>query len=165
MQIPTRRGEGKNLPKLDPYLTEEKYRELKEKLARLLSRRPSLSVEVKRLAEMGDFSENAGYQLAKGRLRGLNERILNIEYQLKNAEIIPTSLSADKVRIGSLVVLEVGGQEKTYRILGSTETDPLRGVISHNSPLGAALLNHRIGDTVEVILAEKAKEFKILRIE
>ncbi|MFA5754063.1 MAG: GreA/GreB family elongation factor [Patescibacteria group bacterium] len=164
MQVPTRRNEGKHLPKLDPYLTEDKFNELKDKLARLLARRPSLAIEVKRLAEMGDFSENAGYQLAKGRLRGLNQRILNLEYQLKNAEIIPVSPHSDKVQIGSSVVLESAGQEKTYRILGSTETDPSRGIISHTSPLGAALLNHHAGEIIKIVLGDKEKSFKILKI-
>lgn len=165
MQVPTRRGEGDNLPKLDPYLTEDKFNELKEKLARLLERRPGLAREVKRLAEMGDFSENAGYQLAKGRLRGLNQRILNLEYQLKHAEIISSSPSSDKVQIGNTVTLESGGKEKVYRILGSTESDPTAGVISHSSPLGAALLNHRVGEIVKVTLADREKEYKIMEIK
>ena len=165
MQVPTRRGENQNRPQLDPYLTPEKFQELKDKLARLLDKRPGLAVEVKRLAEMGDFSENAGYQLAKGRLRGLNQRILDLEYQLKNAEIISTSGDGSRVQIGSVVTLESNGSQKTYRILGAAETNPQSGVISHNSPLGAALLRHYVGDTIELSLSGQIKCFKILKIE
>ena len=165
MQVPTRRDEGKNLPKLDPYLTEDKFNELTKQLASLLARRPSLAVEVKRLAEMGDFSENAGYQLAKGKLRGLNQRIINLEYQLKHAEIISTTAGSDRIEIGCSVVLESGGKEKKYQILGSSETDPVRGIISHNSPLGAALIGHRVGDKIKISLTNREKEFIIIKIE
>jgi predicted RNase H-like nuclease (RuvC/YqgF family) len=83
MQVPIRKKETYVKPKPDPYLTEEKFQELQRKLESLKKRHPGLSAEVKRLAEMGDFSENAGYQLAKGRLRALNQRILELEVQLR----------------------------------------------------------------------------------
>jgi transcription elongation factor GreA len=165
MQIPTRRAEKNHQKaKLDPYLTEDKFRELKAKLERMLKARPELAREVKRLAEMGDFSENAGYQLAKGRLRGLNQRILDLEYRLKNVEIIRPEKNTEIIRLGSRVALRQNGQEKNYQILGATESDPSAGIISHNSPLGAALLGRRAGEKIKLRINNQDREYEIIKI-
>lgn len=166
MQVPTRRAETYRKPKPDPHITAAKFNELKTKLQKLKEiSRPRESAEVKRLALMGDFSENAGYQLAKGRLRGINQAILDIENQLKYAEIIETATDTSRVSLGHLVTVEVNAKIKTYQILGSVETDPTRGIISHNSPLGSALLGKRIGEVIPVRLADKIVDYKIIKIE
>jgi len=166
MQVPTRRAD--KLPKIksDPHITAAKYLELKDKLARLTKiSRPRASEEVKRLALMGDFSENAGYQLAKSRLRGINYRILDIEDLLKRAEIIEPQKNSDFVQLGNSVTVEVNGKIKEYIILGSNETNPGTGIISHNSPLGSALIGQRIGDIIKIQLADKKVEYKITGIK
>jgi transcription elongation factor GreA len=166
MQVPIRRKETYIKPKPDPYLTEEKFIELKNRLEKMKTQtRPRLAEEVKRMAEMGDFSENTGYQVAKGRLRGLNQRIIEIEDHLKNAIIFYPNKDTDVLQLGHKVTIESNGKEKIYTILGSSETDPTAGIISHHSPIGAALLGHRVGDIVRVKIADKEKEFKIIRIE
>lgn len=164
MQTPYRRKETYVKPKPDPYLTEAKFIELKNKLERMKASHPHLSAEVKRLAEMGDFSENAGYQDAKGKLRGLNQRILELEAHLKTAVIFRPSKNTGTVDLGHSVTVENEGKQKTYLILGGTETDPTAGIISHNSPLGAALIGHKVGDIIKIELAGKNKEFKIISI-
>ena len=165
MRVPIRKAGPYTHLKPDTNLTEEKYAELSAKLDKLKNvKRPREAAEVKRLALMGDFSENAGYQLAKGRLRGINQRILDIEYLLKHADIIRPDANSDKVQLGHLVTLETEGQRKDYRILGGAETDPTRGIISHNSPLGAALINKQVGDEVEINLADRTKIYKIIKI-
>lgn len=165
MQVPIRKKETYVKPKPDPYITEAKFLELKNKLERLKSHtRPQAAEEVKRLAEMGDFSENVGYQVAKGRLRGLNQKILDIEDHLKNALIFHPNKNTQVVQLGHSVTIEIGNKQKTYTILGSSETDPTTGVISHNSPIGAALLGHRVGDLVKAQLAAKEIEYKIIKI-
>jgi transcription elongation factor GreA len=89
MRLPIRKGSGPKPPLSDPKMTQEKYDELSSKLYFWKKiKRPKEATEVKRLAEMGDFSENAGYQLAKGRLRGLNRRIDELQNLLNKAEII-----------------------------------------------------------------------------
>ena len=151
--------------KRDPFITKEKFIELQNKLERLKKSRPALIEEVQRLAQMGDFSENAAYQMAKGKLRGLNQRILEIEDQINHAEIIEPTNDKDVVRVGHKVTIEINGRQKTYQILGSSESDPSRGIISRNSPLGEALLGGRVGDSVDVRLAGKSVEYKIIEIE
>jgi len=146
-------------------LTEEKFQELQRKLESLKKRHPGLSAEVKRLAEMGDFSENAGYQLAKGRLRGLNQRILELEVQLREAIVFRPNRESDIVSLGRRVTVISSGQKKSYTILGSVETDPAAGVISHNSPLGQGLLGHRVGETLKLMINGREKEFKIVALD
>lgn len=149
--------------KTDPFLTLDKFQELERQLERLKKSQPAAAAEVARLAEMGDFSENFAYQHAKGRLRGINQRILELEHKLNQAEVIQPS-RMDTVELGHTVTVECDGAQKTFQILGSTETDPRRGVISHNSPIGAALLGHKIGDVVRVNIAHKEREYQIISI-
>lgn len=153
------------LTKSDPYLTEAKINEFKKEVERLKKIQPKAAMEVARLAELGDFSENVEYQLAKGRLRGINNNIFKLENQLNQAIVIKTQKNCEFVRLGHTVTVEVNGKQKTYQILGSADTDPKKGIISHNSPIGAALVNHKIGDSVFVSLNNKNIEYKIIRIE
>jgi len=164
MQLPKRRPGKYTHLKPDQNLTEAKFNELKNKLNRLLFNRPRLAEEVKKYASDGDFSENAAYQIAKGRLRGVNQGILEIEEHLKRAVIIKPDKNSGLVQLGSSVTIEANGKEKTYLILGSEETNPERGVISNHSPIGSALMGKKLGDQVKIKLAEKEVEYKIIKI-
>jgi transcription elongation factor GreA len=166
MQIPKRKSENRRLVPVDTLITKEKYQELAQKLQRMKEiNHPRLSAEVKRLAQFGDFSENAEYQIAKGKLRSLNQRILETEYQINHAQVIEANKNTDRVCVGHTVTVLVKGKEKTYKILGSTETAPSAGVISRHSPLGQSLLGARIGESVEVALVGKLVVYKIVNIE
>ena len=165
MQLPVRKAGKYTNHKVDPHITIEKRDELVANLERMEKYvRPRLAKEVKDLAANGDFSENAEYQIAKGRLRGLNQRILDTRDLLKRAIIIGSKKS-DRVEVGSTVTVAVNGREKTYLILGSTETDPTRNIISHISPIGSALLGQKTGDTVTVKLKEKEVVYRIISIQ
>lgn len=166
MRLPIRKADKYTYLKKDPVITREKFEELKNKLDFLVRvKRPQEAEEVKRLALMGDFSENAGYQLAKGRLRGINQRILEIEDLLKKAQIINPSNQKELIEIGHQVKVIIDGQEeKTYQILGSEETNPGLGVISYTSPLGAALIGKKKDESVEVIINGKNKQYLIKEI-
>jgi transcription elongation factor GreA len=120
--------------------------------------------EVATLAEMGDLSENAAYQIAKGKLRGINQRILDIEAQLKRAIIIKNKPGSTTVQLGSTVTVEINGQEKRYLLLGSSEVNPLNNIISHNSPLGTVLMGKKINETFSVPLKDKVLKGKIISI-
>ena len=164
MRVPIRKsGEFTHLTP-DPYITLEKYNKLTEKLKRLKVLLPQAMKEVSRLAEMGDFSENVAYQMAKGRLRGLNQGVLDLEEQLKLAIIIKPSNVKNQVQLSSQVTVETNGQEQTYLILGSTEIDLRNNIISHNSPIGSALMNKKVGETVKIQLVDNEIELKIIKI-
>ncbi|MCD4694082.1 GreA/GreB family elongation factor [bacterium] len=166
MRVPIRKPGKYTHLKTDPNITEDKYIRLKNELKNLKEiKRPPAIREVKRLALLGDFSENAAYQIAKGKLRGINGRILKIEDRLIRAEIIKKPKGNKFVQLGHFVTIEKSGQEKTYQILGSSETKPGSGTISHLSPLGKSLMGKSIGDIAEIKLPEKSVKYKIIKIE
>lgn len=165
MQTPYRKPGKYSSLKTDPLMTEEKYRELESELAHLQKIQLPAAKEVSRLAELGDFSENVEYQLAKGRLRGINSAILKIQNQLDHAEIIQKNKNNTTVQLGHVVTIESEGKQKTYQILGSTETNPGAGIISHTSPLGMTLLGKKVGDTVTMKIANTDKKYTIITIE
>lgn len=163
MQLPYRKPTKFSVMQLDPIMSQAKFDELTKKLEKLKAQRPQAAAEVSRLAELGDFSENVEYQLAKGRLRAINNKIMIIETHLNQAQVIEKNTS-EIVSIGSIVTVEVDGKEKTYEILGSSETNPTKGVISHTSPIGAALIGHKIKDVIQLKISGKDKTIKIKKI-
>lgn len=166
MQIPKRRSEQNTNTATDYHISSAKAASLKAELERLIKVvRPRLSEEVAEHAKLGDFSENAAYQIAKGKLRGANHRILVIEDMLNNAIIIPECGPGGCVQMGSTVTVEVNKVNKILQILGSQETNPTKGIISHSSPIGAALLGHKIGDVVEIEVNDRLIKYKIINIK
>lgn len=165
MQIPIRKPDKRSHVKPDHRLTPTKLAELERKLGQLKQVRPRLAEEVKHLSETGDFSENAGYATAKANLRRINQKILELENQIKNAEIIEPAKDASIIQLGHRVTIDIAGKQATYLILGSVETNPDQGVISHNSPIGAALIGHRVGDNVTFRSATQTFECRVARIE
>ncbi len=166
MRLPYRKpGKYTNLPK-DPLMTQDKYEELAKELAVLKEKKqPFAAKEVARLGEFGDFSENAEYQIAKGRLRGINNRITELEYILKIATIIAPQSQTNYVSLGHTVTLEQqDGTTQMYTILGSSETNPSKGVISSSSPLGSAILGKKKGDQVTISLPKGQTVYTIRSI-
>ena len=145
-------------------MTQAKLDELTKELEKLMQIRPRAMAEVSRLAEMGDFSENAAYQHAKGRLRGINQRILEVEDHIKHAKIISSTHNSQTVQLGSKVVIDIQGKQQTFQVLGPTETDPLKKIISYKSPLGAQLMGKRAGEKFTLQIAGKGAEVKVVRI-
>ncbi|MFA6131484.1 MAG: GreA/GreB family elongation factor [Patescibacteria group bacterium] len=163
MRLPTRKSEILEGTKKvsDAFLSPAAIQRYKNELQDLLKnqRQPAIK-EVQRTAEMGDFSENAAYQMAKGRLRQINSRITILEEKLKSAVVIKANTDG-RVALGSTVTFVMNGKETTYEILGVQEANPAHGKISHLSPLGKALLGKVVGEkflfnnqTVEVVKVE-----------
>ncbi len=164
MQVPHRKPGIYTHQKPDPFITQGRFDELTAKLKRLKQNKLPAMEEVKRLAQTGDFSENHAYQHAKGRLRGINQRILDIESELNKAQIIDTKKHSETVTLGSFVTLETAGKARIYQILGSTQADPIKGIISHHSPLGSALMGKSVGDEIELKLEDKVVKYEIIKI-
>jgi len=165
MRVPIRRAEKNKRQSIDYCVTQAKFDELRRQLEKLKKAQPAAISEVERLAQMGDFSENAAYQIAKGRLRGLNQRILELSEFLARAQIIKRNEKTDFVQVGHLITIKNNASEKTYRILGASETNPGAGVISRHSPLGSALLNKKVGDKVTIKMANKETVWEIVEIK
>ncbi|MDO8599764.1 MAG: transcription elongation factor GreA [bacterium] len=168
MQVPKRRSEQERRARehVDHHLTREAIEQLQRERARLIAHVPKLADETQRMREMGDLSENAGYQTAKAQLTRANFRILEIEEQLKYAVPIARGVSSSgRVQIGSTVTIARDGVERTYEILGSEEVNPSRGRISHHSPLGVALMGRKVGDAVTVTVNGKTTTYTILAVQ
>lgn len=150
------------------YLTREGIAELKEELEDLVKvKRPALAKRLRKAIQQGDLSENADYQAAKEAQGFLEGRIQQIEGMLRRAVIIESNQGAEEVQLGSHVrVVEEGFDDpETFYLVGPAEADPGEGKISHKSPLGRALMGHRVGDTVRVEAPAGEIKFQIVGLE
>jgi transcription elongation GreA/GreB family factor len=154
-------GDGSPIP-----LTREGLKQLQEKLARLKASLPDLIEETGRTAAYGDRSENFEYQDAKGRLRRTHRQILTIEDQLKRiVPIIPGKNTAGRAGLGSTVIIETTkGAHSTFQIVGPRETNPAKGRISHESPLGRALMGRIKGEKIIIQTPSGAQEYRVVEI-
>lgn len=150
-------------------ITDEGLKKLELELEDLkTNKRKEIAEKIKVALSFGDLSENSEYDEAKNEQAIIEGRIAEIEAQLKNVRILDESeLSDGTVHIGSTVVLTNTATRKkvTYRIVGSTESDPLNGKISDESPVGKALLGHTVNDKVEVEIPAGIITYKISAIE
>jgi len=170
MRLPTRKKELERMQSEEPdlHFTPEKIEQMKRDLERLTTtERGIAAAEVVRTGEMGDFSENAGYQWAKQNLRRINGRILSLTEKINHAIPIVHEVGSTRVRIGSTVTVRIdpGSATYTYEILGSQESNPLKGKISHHSPIGKALLGAVIGDVVDVQVGDRTTQYTVISIE
>lgn len=152
----------------DVFLTAEGEKVLREELTRLINiERIALAARLRDAIQMGDLSENADYKKAKEDQGFLEGRIQEVEYILRNATIIIDNVtSRDKVTVGALITIQEGEDSpEVFHLVGASEADPRNGKISHVSPIGKALMDHRVGDTVEVSTPGGVIIFKILKIE
>jgi transcription elongation factor GreA len=149
------------------YLTAEGEQKLKAELEELKGpRREELSKRLRSAIQMGDLSENADYHKAKEDQGFLEGRIQEIEAILRNAVIIEKTQNKGVVSIGAHVTIqEEGFDPETYHLVGPTEADPRKGKISHESPIGLALIDKKVGDTAEAATPGGKIKFKILKIE
>ena len=130
-------------------------------------RRKDVAEKIKVARGFGDLSENSEYDEAKNEQAFIESRIAQLEAMLKNARVIDNDeLNLDTVSVGTHVKIEdENGEVEEYDITGSTEADPLNGKISDESPVGAALMGQKVGQTVTVTLPNGGTiDFKILEI-
>jgi transcription elongation factor GreB len=135
------------------YLTPSGAKQLADELQRLMSvERPKVVREVAEAAAQGDRSENAEYIYGKKRLREIDRRVHFLTKRLDSAVVVrPEELGGDVVRFGASVeVRGEDGVQKTYSLVGPDESDPSRGKLSFQSPIGQALMKRRVGDIVVV---------------
>lgn len=151
------------------YLTAQGAAELRAELEELVNvRRPRLAALLKEAISQGDLSENADYADAKEQQAFLEGRIKYLENLLRVATILDDredGKASGLVQPGLEVTVQMDGEPpETYRIVGAAEADPRSGKISNESPLGAALLGCRVGDTVRVQTPGGVVEFQIIHI-
>lgn len=149
-------------------MTEYGYNKLIAELKNLKEiERPQNIIEIDTAREHGDLKENAEYHAARERQLFLDARINELTQLVAEARVIdPANLTHDKVSFGSTIKLEDLDSEEqfTYTIVGATESNPEKGLISYNSPLAKQLLGKFVGDEVSVILPKGRVEYEILDI-
>ena len=130
------------------YLTKEKHEQLQAELRELETiKRKEIAEHLEYARSLGDLSENAEYHDARTAQAEIESRIEQIHYYLKNAEIIKPHHS-EIVEVGSTVTIKKEKESETssYQIVGTEETDMATRKISHQSPLGSAMLGKKVGD-------------------
>lgn len=149
------------------YLTPEGKQKLEAELEELKTKgRNELAERLKHAVSMGDLSENADYHKAKEDQSFLEGRIQEIEAILYHSEVIETQDNYHEVSIGASVTIQEDDLDpETYLLVGAQEANPREGKISHESPIGKALLGHKVGDKVTVRLPNGELTLEILSIE
>lgn len=161
-QVP---GNGGPRPR---YITPEGERALRDELQYLWKvKRPEVTQAVREAAALGDRSENAEYIYGKRRLRQIDARVRFLTKRLEELQVVdPTSNTATQVFFGAYVRLEdEDGNDLIYRIVGPDESDPAKGFISMDSPVGKAMLKKSEGDEVVVQRPKGDAVFQILAVQ
>ena len=149
-------------------MTKKGYESLKTELSRLRKEdRPKVIQAIIEAREHGDLRENAEYAAAKERQSFIEGRIAEIEHKLSEAQVFePSEGTSETVIFGTTVrLIDVeSGEEKQYTLIGQEEADIKNGSISVQSPIGRALIGHKVGDIVEVTRPAGAVEYEIQHI-
>lgn len=133
-----------------------------------VDRRKEVAQKLKEAREQGDLSENAEYDAAKDEQRDIETQIAELEEILKNAEVVQdNNTDKDAIKMESVVKLHdvEYDEDIEYVIVGSSEADSLNNKISNESPLGAAMLGKKVGDTVKVEAPAGVIEYKIISVQ
>jgi transcription elongation factor GreA len=150
-------------------MTKEGYDKIKKDLDHLMKvERPKNIRDIEEARGHGDLSENAEYHAAKERQGHIDAKKRELEYKLSNAQIIDISkLTNEKVVFGATVTLADTdtGETKKYTLIGQEEADLKKGKISVQSPVGKALIGHKVGDVVTIKTPAKTVEYEIQEIE
>lgn len=134
------------------YVTPEGLEELKKEFEELQKvKRPEVLERVSSARAMGDLSENSEYTAAREELSLIDGRIEELGEILKNIELIEVNSGGSKsVVLGSKVTVSIAGKKELFTVVGEWEADPQNKKISHESPLGKALIGKAVGEKVEV---------------
>jgi transcription elongation factor GreA len=149
-------------------LTQEGLEELQAELRELTEvKLPAVIARVAKAREYGDLAENAEYHSARDDQNLIETRISEIEDILSRAEVVKHTRSTTVVGMGSHVTVSIVGKSKKMKlqIVGEFEADPTEGKVSSVSPLGAALMNKKKGDTVTVAAPAGEVKYKVEEVK
>ena len=149
------------------YLTRQGYQKLQEELDFLrTTKRQEVAKRLHEALEGGELLEDAEYEAAKNEQAFVEGKIQELEMLLANARVIEENVKSDVVQVAATVTIqEEGCEPEVYTIVGPAEASPRDGRISHESPLGRALLNHKAGDMVIVEAPDGAFTIKVIKVE
>lgn len=149
------------------YLTRQGYEKLQDELEFLRTiKRQEVARRLHEAMEGGELIEDAEYEAAKNEQAFVEGRIQELEMLLANARIVEETGKRDIVQVAAKVTIqEEDAEPETFTIVGPAEANPRQGRISHESPLGRALMDHRAGDSVKVDAPDGAFYVRILKVE
>ncbi|MSR68506.1 transcription elongation factor GreA [Candidatus Saccharibacteria bacterium] len=147
------------------YMTQEGLDDLQAELSDLKdNKRKEVASALKEAKEFGDLSENTDWDDAKSRQLFIEGRISELNNILKHASVIEGT-AGDVVELGSTVEVELEDSKHTYKIVGSTEANPDKGKISHESPIGRALMGKKVGEHAEVQIPAGLITYRVLKVK
>lgn len=151
------------------FMTQEGYQKTKERLEYLKSvRRQEVAEKIAEARSYGDLSENSEYDTARDEQAAVEGEIFELEEKLKSAEIIDAKkASTSSVNVGTKVTVTnvKTNQSFEYKIVGDTDADPLNGIISNKSPIGAGLLGKKVGEIAIIKTPAGVNQLKIVKIK
>lgn len=148
------------------YLTKEGLVGLKKEYDELVNKkRPEIIARVSQARNMGDLSENAEYAASREELSFIDGRIDELEELLKQAVVVGNTTSHSIVKIGSKVTVKMDGKREKFTVVGEMEANPVEKKISHQSPLGRAIIGKKVGEKVEVEAPVGGISYVILEIQ
>ena len=150
------------------FMTQEGYEKTKERLAFLKTeKRQEVANKIAEASSYGDLSENSEYDIAREEQASVEAEIFELENKLKSVEIIDSKkVNTSKVSIGCSVSIQnvKTNQSFQYRIVGDTDADPLNGLISNVSPIGAGLIGKKVGEIAIIKTPAGIVQYKIAKI-
>jgi len=151
------------------YMSKDGYQKLTQELDEMKNvKRAEIQEAIATAREHGDLKENAEYHAAREAQGLLEARIRQLEDKLARTEIVDTSnIPTDAVHFGAKVEVKDldTGDIENYELVGAGDDDPINDKILVSSPFAQALLEHKVGDEVEVNAPAGVLKFKIMKIE
>ena len=154
------------------FLTQEGLEKLQQELENLKTvRRKEVAERLKQAIGIGDLSENSEYDDAKNEQAFIEGEIQRLEEMLSNVQVIEDGIKVDDgtITIGAKVTIRFVGddedEEEEYKIVGTVEADPMNNRISNESPVGKAIIGHRVGDIVDVESPSGIVQYEILKVD
>ena len=145
------------------HITKQGKEDLEKELKELIDSRSDVADEIAAARENGDLSENAEYTAAREKQSRVEARIAEIEGILDGAQIIQSD-GDGTISLGDHVVVSQDGKESAFDVVGAIEADPANNKISHESPLGAALMGKKVGDEVSIKTPKGEKIYKVVSV-
>ncbi len=146
-------------------LTRQGLKNLQEECGRLVKKRPGIIERVEEARQQGDLKENAEYQNGREELSFIDGRIEELENVLERAVVVEEKNDCQEVTLGCQVTIRTNDDKHVYHLVGEWEANPMEKKISHQSPLGKALMGKKKGEVVEVDVPAGKLNYKILSID
>ncbi len=145
------------------YFTNQGIEKVKKEYEELILKRKDAVYTLKRAREMGDLSENGLYKAAKFELGNIDRNIRRVKFFLTKGKVTNTPQKG-VIGIGSKIIINDNTGKREFNIVGNYESNPSENKISHISPLGKALLNKKVGETIEIKTPSGKRTYKILKV-